>query len=271
VALPSKRVPSSGVASPTDAQYVVLAVDAGLSAERVFTAGDWVSQVDGGADGNLTYDFTPSRVKTILTDEFTNGNDNVAGEIGALGWTGGNVGNSVSVAGVANHPGIWRMTTAATTNDAPRIHTASDEFFLADVERAQYIVRPNSGTATMFVRVGFADNTTGSEAAVGCYFSFDPGTSANWRTVTRLDGTNITTNTTTIAYTTGTWYFLEIRRNGANEEFYINNVLQFTHSTNIPTGIMAPMMLIKTNEAVAKSIDVDFFTMKSAAWGQRWT
>jgi len=40
--------------APTDAQYVTLATDSDLSAERVLTAGDGVTMADGGAGGTIT-------------------------------------------------------------------------------------------------------------------------------------------------------------------------------------------------------------------------
>lgn len=50
------NLPGGTGGAPTDAQYVTLAVDASLSAERVLTAGDGISLTDGGANGNLTID-----------------------------------------------------------------------------------------------------------------------------------------------------------------------------------------------------------------------
>jgi len=45
---------SGGGGAPTDAQYVVMALDGDLSAERVLTAGTDVTLTDGGAGGNAT-------------------------------------------------------------------------------------------------------------------------------------------------------------------------------------------------------------------------
>jgi len=43
-----------GPPGPANAQYVVLALDPGLSAERVLTAGTGITIVDGGANGPVT-------------------------------------------------------------------------------------------------------------------------------------------------------------------------------------------------------------------------
>ena len=45
---------SGGSGAPTDAQYITLATDGDLSAERVLTAGDNISLTDAGAGGTLT-------------------------------------------------------------------------------------------------------------------------------------------------------------------------------------------------------------------------
>lgn len=44
----------AGGGAPTGAQYITLALDASLTAERVHTAGTGIAQTDGGANGNLT-------------------------------------------------------------------------------------------------------------------------------------------------------------------------------------------------------------------------
>jgi len=49
-----------GGGAPTTAQYVTLATDAGLSAERVLTAGAGISITDGGANGPVTVACTVS-------------------------------------------------------------------------------------------------------------------------------------------------------------------------------------------------------------------
>ena len=45
---------SGGSGAPTDAQYVTLATNGDLSAERVLTAGTNISLTDAGAGGTIT-------------------------------------------------------------------------------------------------------------------------------------------------------------------------------------------------------------------------
>jgi hypothetical protein len=55
-AKPTWQSPSGGGGAPTDAQYLVLALNGTLSAERLLTAGVNTKFTDGGANGNLTVD-----------------------------------------------------------------------------------------------------------------------------------------------------------------------------------------------------------------------
>lgn len=49
----------AGGGAPTDATYVVMSLDATLSAERVLTAGAGIGLADGGANGNATLTWSP--------------------------------------------------------------------------------------------------------------------------------------------------------------------------------------------------------------------
>jgi len=51
---------AGGSGAPTDAQYVVLAVDGDLSAERVLTAGKGITLTDAGANGAATLAYDPT-------------------------------------------------------------------------------------------------------------------------------------------------------------------------------------------------------------------
>lgn len=56
---PPPQVSGGGGGAPTNAQYVVMALDATLTNERVLTAGPDMSLTDGGAGGAAT--LTPRR------------------------------------------------------------------------------------------------------------------------------------------------------------------------------------------------------------------
>lgn len=61
----------SGSGAPSSAQYVTLALDGGLSAERVLTAGTGISLTDGGANGNVTIAATGAGSGLVLLEQHT--------------------------------------------------------------------------------------------------------------------------------------------------------------------------------------------------------
>jgi hypothetical protein len=202
------------------------------------------------------------------TDDFITGLA-TTGNIGDLGWTLG-AGTAAVKAGEQNHPGMYTIASTTTSGTIGRITmsgaAATASMVAGDANYVAAIVRPLSGTTTMSVRVGLTNNpATSAEGAQGIYWAFTPATSANWRTVTR-DGVGATTNSTATAYTAGTWYKLEIKKNNSgNWEFYLNGTLQFTHSANIPTAstAMYPIVAIETSNTTTKTLDVDWFRLRS--------
>lgn len=85
-AIQTSKVPSSandvlrqvdsgagGSVAPSNAQYVVIALDGVLSQERVLAVGDNLTKTDGGANGNVTLD-TAQGIKTTNSPQFVNVN-----------------------------------------------------------------------------------------------------------------------------------------------------------------------------------------------------
>ncbi len=68
---------AGGAGAPTDAQYVTLALDGDLSAERVLTSSTGIHIVDGGANGNVTVSVSGSTTSQLgivqLQDSATDG------------------------------------------------------------------------------------------------------------------------------------------------------------------------------------------------------
>lgn len=62
---------AGGSGAPTTAQYLTLATDATLTAERVLTAGGGVTITDGGAGGNATLGINNGLIATITGSTFT--------------------------------------------------------------------------------------------------------------------------------------------------------------------------------------------------------
>jgi hypothetical protein len=89
----------SGSGSPTNAQYVTLALDGTLTQERVLTMGNGLFAIDGGANGNITLnnirpgDLNPSYVVMGLTSSLPNERALTAGT-GIILTDGGANGNA---------------------------------------------------------------------------------------------------------------------------------------------------------------------------------
>jgi hypothetical protein len=95
----------------------------------------------------------------------------------------------------------------------------------------------------------------------GVYLSANA--SPNFKCITRA-GSTITTTVTSIAVTAGQWYKLRIVINAAasSVEFYIDNVLRATHTTNIPlttTPMFIGNGIVKTTGSTARAMQTDYF------------
>jgi hypothetical protein len=141
--------------------------------------------------------------------------------------------------------------------------TSEGKVVATDIDRMTFIFRLASITDTE-VRVGiFNDvNATASGITDGVWFDFTPVTSANWRTITEASNTQ-TLNTSSTAVVAATWYKIEmIRLSGGNWEFYLDDVLLFTHSTNLPTVAVIPaFVVVKTTNPNDKQLDADYFSL----------
>lgn len=120
----------AGGGAPTDAQYVVLATNGDLSAERVLTGtANKITITDGGADGNVTLN--------VGSDVYTAGGTDVALADGGTGASLADPGadrimfwddSAGTVTWLAPSTGISISGTNITTNDAQIDHDALSNF-----------------------------------------------------------------------------------------------------------------------------------------------
>lgn len=75
---------SSGSAAPSNAQYLVLALDGTLTAERRLVAGSNITITDGGANGNATIAATIPSVLHAMIDMPTRQGSNISGSANAF-------------------------------------------------------------------------------------------------------------------------------------------------------------------------------------------
>lgn len=211
-----------------------------------------------------------------IQDDFVSGSTE-AGEIGTWGWTPNGTGAPSHLDGIANHPGILSIPTGATTNQyttiSLRTGSVSYRMLATELDYFGYII--NIPTITSIdVSIGFGANAI-AQANLGgdsVYFSFTPGTSAFWRTVTRLAGA-ATTTASTVTVTAGNWYLLEAFRDTAtgNWSFYINGALVTTHSATLPTAAVGPTLYVNPTSDAIREVQIDWSRLRSKVYTQRWT
>lgn len=213
-------------------------------------------------------------------DEFLNGGAET-GEYGQLQWSSG-AGSLSTQGSAAAHPGILRLDSTATINTIGRLHLSSTanlgSIIYDDVYHMVGIVRPNVADADSNYRFGFfQDNTVSATGGTaGVYFTYDQGNNGNgnWWFRTRNASTNTNTDSG-VALTATNWYVLEIVRESAGAAWcgYINGARVARHTTNLPGGTNAHNItfVVQNDAAASKTMDIDYFSLRTVNLTQRWT
>jgi len=194
-----------------------------------------------------------------------------------LGWkvVNNSQGSSTSEPSSTDHIGVHRISASNTTNNIYGICSdpADGTIMAPQLDRLIWIFSPNT-TGSTNIRAGFCqDPTVASCGTNGAWWDFTPGSNANYRTITRGSSTN-TTNNTTVVPVIDTYVKTEIRRLGnGNYEFYMNNTLKFTHSTNLPSASVPLVFfcVVETTTTASKQVNIDYFGFMSVALGNRYT
>jgi hypothetical protein len=142
-------IPGGGGGAPVDAEYVVLALNATLTNERVLTAGTGISIVDGGAGSTVTLSVDATLAEILGNGNSTGGNDilittgdSIVGQTDLVLNPGPGVGDNVIIDGltwpsadgapgqalITNGAGVLSFGNPAPAAHAPtHIHLGSDE------------------------------------------------------------------------------------------------------------------------------------------------
>ena len=199
--------------------------------------------------------------------------------LGQTHWTGMTIGGGADLGtatvppGEDNHPGILRMTTDNVVGDAVIMfkgRSRSDEWILGqDVYSFEAIVRAPSVTG-VFIQIGFENNVFAATTD-SILFYLDSASDSSFHTFTREAGVN-TDIDTGIAMVLNTWYRLRILQDTLGTiEFYINDVLAATHSTNVPdTEGLNIGLAIQSTGGANRSLDVDYVAFESKDLGNRF-
>ena len=205
----------------------------------------------------------PFRNTFALQDDFIGGNT-ASGSIGVLGWISA-AATITSILGETNRPGIIRIDSTAVPGTIGRIvlsggNAATDPSVSHSIS---YDARLNTNDANTTLRIGEMAATAASPPVNGIYLEkLDADT--NWFCVARAAGVQTRTNSTVAVNTAfNTFAFT---RNSSGIQYRINNVnVCGVIATNIPTAIQNQVIQIVTSAAAAKTVDVDYFQMKTAA------
>lgn len=94
----------------------------------------------------------------------------------------------------------------------------------------------SDGTDTFTVYMGWSDNISTGDVTDGAYFRYTHSVnSGKWEAVTAGGGSRTATDTGVTADTTFHIFDIRVNQAGTSVEFYIDNVLVATNTTDIPT------------------------------------
>jgi len=202
------------------------------------------------------------------------------GSIGECGWyMSGTTAAPTFQTSVAGRPGVLRSQTGTTSGNRTSFHygTAANTAVIApaDIARMTFGIAIPTIT-TMAAKLGCGQDLSVATAdqlgTAGMWVEFVPATSAKWRYATRQASTSTVNNDTGADVAAATFYRFDIiRKQNGNVQFLKNGVIQFEHSTNLPTTVGNVGTTVHTLTAAARNIDHDYFGLNLAPLGNRWT
>ncbi|MEZ5356546.1 MAG: hypothetical protein R2762_28255 [Bryobacteraceae bacterium] len=285
-----------------DGSILALAPSASMDNERVLIPRDGLASIDGGANSTYTVDWNPlDRGLAWAVEDFLTGNV-TSGNLGAMGISRNSVGTSGSVsypASPAGHPGVLRLTTAATASSGEWISAGSvfsPYFSVASADWAatewdvQAILSPGANSTTLSnlrMRTGLGNGASTATGSLGIFVRYDTAlgdTTLRYQICGSVGGCGLAASgadsqvaDSGVTPVAGAWYRIRIRRvsNGVGGNptvyFTINESNQRTFCasgcdatlTAMPTvGNLILQVGYFTDTAAAKSCDIDWFAYR---------
>lgn len=255
---------ASGSGAPTDAQYVVMASDSTLSAERVLTAGNHVTVANGGSTATIDWRYNAATRATLMSE------CNALGDLTTFAsGTGAAVTFTSGAINTANNIGICRAATGTTTTGRSGMGAAVTDTVVLGTNEVRFCTVVNipvvsNATDNFVVHAGLFDSLTGT-AVDGLYFEYNHGTNAgDWTAIVRNNSSTIASQDLNVVASAATWYKLEIIVNAAGNstEFKINGTTYYTHTGTTPTGSARATgfgtLIRKTAGTTSRNLDIDF-------------
>jgi hypothetical protein len=208
------------------------------------------------------------KVKFRIFETFMSGS-----AAGNNGWTStansGVVGTNISSSS-GKEIGIARLDTSTSSTSAPTLALGvSSMYFLNTVvslEMKYQVSLLSTAIEEFDDRSGFHNSTTSAAPTNGAYFEYDRATyGVNWQAVT-VKASTVTRTDTGVAVAAA-WVRLRIvATNDTSVEFYINEVLVATNTTNIPNASANAfgigLQKVKTAGTTARVSFIDFVDLK---------
>jgi hypothetical protein len=180
-----------------------------------------------------------------------------------------------------NQQGFIQPATGSTNTGHAGIYgTTSGNNFMAlgggavSFATSTLIPTLSNGTERYRIVLGFGTTALNTSDITGIFFTYDEGgiqngtsASPNWQCITSVSSVR-TLTVTSVAASTTAWqkFSIEINAASTSVEFYIDNVLVATHTTNIPSGLLqlvTPKIQIgKSIGTTARSFFADYFGYK---------
>lgn len=194
---------------------------------------------------------------------------NETGEVGSLGWSYTN-GSVASIAGEANHPGIFRRTSGAVTNEVssfyPNGSGSTVTMLFGSLDEMTWVFRPITSGTDFTLRFGIGSGPTGTTMPNGVYLE-RLAADTSYFGVARSSNTETRTSALK-TITANEWTKVRIRRiTSSSVGFSIDGGSETTISSNVPgaTGgqIIFSHIIPTTNNA--REVDIDWFSLRTNA------
>jgi len=216
----------------------------------------WTQLLGGDASGVTAHEF----FEDFLIRDF-------AGHNGEFDWnsvaTGGGSGVTIDAGAPDNtSSGVITITPGTTTSGRASLESfnGNNRILAGGTQTIEWRVRVptlSSAGQRYITRVGMMDSSAAGDPANGVYFKYsDNVNSGQWQGITRNASTS-TTVSSSVAVTAAVWHKLRFQVNaaGTNVDFYIDDALIGSATTNIPTA--NPMRFMVTQEKTVGTTNID--------------
>lgn len=218
----------------------------------------------------------PRRGAQFYHDFFGNASGTPTTEAMGGSVTGAGAANT-QIAGEAGHPGILQSATGTTAAGRAFFGANTSAILLGggvwSYEAVLRVPILSTGAERFGYLNGLIQTFNNVNQVAGCYFTYDEGGVAagstalgNWQTVT-AQATTPTFKDSGIPITAAQWYRLmfQVNAGGTQVDFYINDALVTSHTTNIPLAagqeIGVASTLIKSIGTTSRTVDWDYFAV----------